>query len=806
VTDVVWNGVKPVFELKTLLGHCITATSNHPFRTLDGWTDLGDLRPGDHIAVPRLIEIAGDLVWPQHEIVTLAGLLAEGNTCHPSTLYFFGNDRVLVEDFRSAVACFPDTVARIHERKDGRLEVAANLGAGYAREGDDAGWGQASLHGNLAVVMEALPRRCGAFQWAQRLGIIGKKATEKVVPPDVFRLSDADLELFVGRLWAGDGFIANHALAMPYYATSSERLAKDVQQLLLRLGMVSGIQTKRFKYRGEIRLGYTVRVLGEDSAEIFLERIAPHALGRDTAVEFLRAHVRNTKRGLSCRDVIPRDVGVWVDRERRKRGLNWTELSQLTGIGVSTLQGGRGHGLRRATIQKLARFFASMPLERLATSDVFWDRVVSITPMGEQDTYDLTVEKDHNFVADGLIVHNSHSAAYALVAYQCAYLKAHYPAEFMAATMTSELSDTARIFTLIEESRRMGIEVRPPDVNTSDLRFSIEDGAIRIGLAAIRNVGEGAVEALIAAREADGAFKDVFDMAGRVAAGVFNRRVLESLICAGACDALGPRAAMFAAAGMALDHAASVQRERESGQSSLFGGTEDAGLTSAAPPLPQVPDWTGRERSAKEKEGLGFYLSDHPLMHIRDEVAAVATHTLAEALESDDGTEVRIVGIVSEKKQIMTKSGKLMGKVHLEDLSGRAECTLFSDAWEISKPLLEADAIVIGIGKVEKRGDFGPQILLNEVRGWERGAGSFRPILQIEMRAEELTEDRLRSIDEVLALYPGDSDVYLHIVRPDHSRLAMRSKRCRVAQAEGLLEGLKARVPSCRARWGKGGA
>jgi hypothetical protein len=92
------------------------------------------------------------------------------------------------------------------------------------------------------------------------------------------------------------------------------------------------------------------------------------------------------------------------------------------------------------------------------------------------------------------------------------------------------------------------------------------------------------------------------------------------------------------------------------------------------------------------------------------------------------------------------------------------------------------------------------------VRGWERGAGSFRPILQIEMRAEELTEDRLRSIDEVLALYPGDSDVYLHIVRPDHSRLAMRSKRCRVAQAEGLLEGLKARVPSCRARWGKGGA
>ena len=809
VTDVVWNGVKPVFELTTLLGHRITVTANHPFRTLEGWTDLADLKPGDLIAAPRIMKVDTTESWPAYEIITLAGVLAEGNTCHSSTLYFYGNDRMLVEDFRDAVQQFPDTVARIHERGDGRLEVAANLGAGYAREGDDPDYGMASVHGNLALVQEALPRRCGAFQWAQRLDLTGKKATEKIIPPDVFRLCDADLRLFLGRLWAGDGFIANQALAMPYHATSSEELARGVQRLLLRLSMVSGIQTKRFRYRGGIRIGYTVRLIGTDSVERFEREIVPHVLGRDRAIAFLREHLASTRRGMTSRDVVPLRVREWVDEDRLELGFGWEELESDCGVrrkDFTAKRPGNRHGYRRTTIGRVARKIGSLRLERLATSDVFWDRVISITPMGEQDTYDLTVEKDHNFVADGLIVHNSHSAAYALVAYQCAYLKAHYPAEFMAATMTSELSDTARIFTLIEEARRMGIAVRPPDVNTSDLRFSIEDGAIRIGLAAIRNVGEGAVEALIAARETGGAFHDLYDLAGRVAAGVFNRRVLESLICAGACDALGPRAAMFAAAGMALDHAASVQRERDSGQSSLFGGTEDAGLTSAAPPLPQVPDWTGRERAAKEKEGLGFYLSDHPLMHIRDEVAAVATHTLADALESEDGTEVRIVGIVSEKKQIMTKSGKFMGKLHLEDLSGRAECTLFSDAWEAAKPLLEADAIVIGIGKVEKRGDFGPQILLNEVRAWERGAAAFRPILQIEMRAEELTEDRLRHIDEVLSLYPGDSDVYLHIVRPDHSRLAMRSKRCRVAQAEGLIEGLKQRVPGCRVRWGKGGA
>ena len=447
-----------------------------------------------------------------------------------------------------------------------------------------------------------------------------------------------------------------------------------------------------------------------------------------------------------------------------------------------------------------------MPLERLATSDVFWDRVVSITPMGEQDTYDLTVEHDHNFVANGLIVHNSHAAAYALVAYQCAYLKALYPAEFMAATMTSELSDTSRIFTLIEESRRMGIEVRPPDVNRSDLRFSIEDGAIRIGLAAIKNVGEGAVEELIRAREAGGAFKSLFDLASRVPSGMLNKRVVESLILAGSCDELGGRASMYAGAGMALDYAASAQRERESGQSSLFGGAGESSFVSSVPPLPQVPEWSGRERSAKEKEGLGFYLSDHPLMHLRNEVAAVATHDIFTALESEDGTEVRIVGIVAEKKQIMTKSGKLMGKVQIEDLTGRVECTLFAEAWEASKALLETDAIIVVNGKVEKRGDFGPQILLNDVRAWEQGLMVYRPSLQIEMRAEHLTEDLLRSIDEVLAAFPGDAEVYLHIVKPDHSRLAMRSRRCRVAQDEAVVAGLKERVPGCRVRWGKGGA
>src|SRR5262245_13491298 len=175
-------------------------------------------------------------------------------------------------------------------------------------------------------------------------------------------------------------------------------------------------------------------------------------------------------------------------------------------------------------------------LQRESEASFVWDRVVSIEPRGIQDTYDLTVEGDHNFVANGLIVHNSHSAAYALLAYQSAWLKANHPAEFMAATLTSELSDSARIVTLIDEVRRLGIALLPPDVNRSEWRFTIEDRAIRFGLGAVRNVGQAVVEGLVAARESGGAFTDLYDLAGRLDARGMNRRVLESLIAARPCD------------------------------------------------------------------------------------------------------------------------------------------------------------------------------------------------------------------------------------------------------------------------------
>jgi DNA polymerase-3 subunit alpha len=400
----------------------------------------------------------------------------------------------------------------------------------------------------------------------------------------------------------------------------------------------------------------------------------------------------------------------------------------------------------------------------------------------------------------------AHAAAYALLAYQCAHLKARYPAEFMAATLTSEMSDSARIVTLIEECRRMKLEILPPDVNRSDWKFGLEDGRIRFGLGAVRNVGQAAVESLIRARAEGGPYRDLFDLARRVDARAMNRRVLESLVAAGACDALGPeRGAMHAGAGRVLEQAAQLQRDRQSGQSSLFGdAAEEGGVAVVAPPLPPAEPWSRRDRSAREKEVLGFYFSEHPLEPLRETLARLTTHSIAEALTLEDGAEVRVGAVVIEVKKITTRSGKLMAVVMLEDLTGRIECTVFPDAYEASRERLAPDQVVVVSGRVEVREDRGVKLLLSEARSIDQARSEFRPCLHLEIRSEDLSVGWFERVDEVLSAFPGESDVYLHIVMPDRSRQASRSRRYRVAEGEAVVAALRERFPFLRVGFGKG--
>jgi len=806
--DVISNGRKPVFEIVTDLGHRITVTANHPFRTLDDWKDLAALAPADRIAVPRRLEVKAATSWPRFQLITLAGLISEGNTCHPSSLYFYGNQRALVEDFATAIQRFPQTVARIRSRDGRRLEVCANLGPpSLWREGSGGFVGE--IHGSLALewVEDAAPKRCGAFQWARSLGLIGRKATAKRVPEAIFSLREDDIALFLGRLWSGDGYFAGRSTAVPYYATSSRQLARDVQQLLLRLGILSRLREKSFRYRGGRKPGFTVGLLGEDSVDRFVERVVPHQVGRDEAVSLLKDRVARTRRGQTSKDTVPASVRRWVGEERKRLGITWDELESASGVCMREFTGNGSHvkrGFRRASLAKVAQFLGASRLAQLSRSDVYWDRIVAIEPKGEQETFDLTVERDHNFVADGIIVHNSHSAAYALLAYQCAWLKAHHPVEFMAATLTSEMSDSARIVTLIEESRRLEIEILPPDVARSEWKFAIEGGKIRFGLGAVRNVGANAVEALIAARGGEESFADLFDLARRIDGRAMNRRALESLVAAGACDSLGgERGALHAGVALALDHAAALQRERASGQASLFGG-EPGAVAVGAPPLPSAPPWSGRDRSTKEKEVLGFYFSEHPLEPLREALARIASHTVVDALALEDGAEARVAGVLIEVRPITTRTGKRMASLILEDLSGRIECTVFPEGYEAAREVLVADEVVVVTGRIEIRDDRGLKLLVSEARRFEEARTAYRPALHIEIRAEELSTRQIEGVDEVLRSHPGEAEVYLHIVKPDHSRLAMRSRRFRVREDENVAAALRGRFPTMRVRWGKG--
>src|SRR3989454_781808 len=265
----------------------------------------------------------------------------------------------------------------------------------------------------------------------------------------------------------------------------------------------------------------------------------------------------------------------------------------------------------------------------------------------------------------------SHAAAYALVAYQTAYFKANYPVEFMAALLTSEMGDTDKIVKYIDECRAMDLRVQPPDVNVSAVQFSVAGDTIRFGLAAIKNVGEAAMESILATRKQDGPFKSLEDFCARVDLRLVNRRVLESLIKAGAFDSLGlPRAHLMAGVDTALETGQRQQREKAEGQASFFDLLPTPVAAPKAEPIALVAEWDSDQRLEFEKEVLGFYISGHPLARYASMVGSFGITSTSEIAAKSAGARVLLFGQVAALKETATKSGSRMAFVTLEDMVG----------------------------------------------------------------------------------------------------------------------------------------
>jgi len=368
----------------------------------------------------------------------------------------------------------------------------------------------------------------------------------------------------------------------------------------------------------------------------------------------------------------------------------------------------------------------------------------------------------------------AHSAAYALIAYQTAYLKFHYPTEYMAALLTSETGNTDKLLFYINACRDEGIKILPPDVNESFTSFSVVgDHEIRFGLAAVKNVGEAAVEAMITARNAGGPFTTLDNFCERVDSRKVNKRVIESLIKCGAFDWTGVhRAQLLAILDVAMSRAASVQKDKEIGQSGLFDLVADGAADSSYSRIPEIIEWAEHQRLAYEKESLGFYITGHPLAQYSSILKLYATASTDSLSEQGDGKEVKIGGVVASMREITTKKGDRMAFVTLEDLRGMADIIVFPELFQKANQLLKGESpiFIIGTADVDEER---AKVIANDIISISEVTTRLTKTVHFKLSTGENTSKHLQTLKSVISRFKGDCKTFIHMTIPDQTETVM---------------------------------
>jgi len=392
----------------------------------------------------------------------------------------------------------------------------------------------------------------------------------------------------------------------------------------------------------------------------------------------------------------------------------------------------------------------------------------------------------------GLIEHfagygfnRSHSAGYGLVAYQTAYLKAHHPAEYLAALLTATKKDKDRTAIYLNECRQMGIKVLVPDVNESDSDFTVLDGRIRFGLSAIRNVGEGVVEKIVEAR-ADEPFVSFQDFVDRVDVSALNKRTVESLIKAGAFDGLGdPRKGLTVVYEQILDATLERRRNEDMGQFSLFAGDSEATSNSRI----EIPDlvWPQKIELAFEKEMLGLYVSDHPLLSVGQSLAAATTNTISQLPELSDKANVTVGGLVASITRRWTRNGDPMTFFQLEDLEGSVETVAFPRTVNDYGHAVVEDSVVVVSGYLDHRGDE-VKVMAREIKELEVRDNT---LVRLKTPAANLTPELVSRLKSILSNHPGSAPVYLNMTSEQGIKVLKLSDAHRVEPRTALFAELK---------------
>jgi DNA polymerase-3 subunit alpha len=392
----------------------------------------------------------------------------------------------------------------------------------------------------------------------------------------------------------------------------------------------------------------------------------------------------------------------------------------------------------------------------------------------------------------------SHSAAYAYLAYQTAYLKAHYPVHFLAALLTSEAERgaTAQLWKYINECQAMGIKVLPPDINESGLSFTVSQGAIRFGLGAIKNVGENAVLAVLRARERKGRFRTPFEIFDEAEPQAINRKVVESLIKAGAFDALGwKRSQLFHLLDEIVDYAHGLQKIQSASQSLLFGAAEMNGGPQIPEEVLGMSEWDEPHFLSYEKDVLGFYITGHPLTQYEKRLKRVTSHGLGDLDdERDAGSEVRVAGIIASVKPTKTKKDERMAVLSLEDLTGRLDVVVFPEAYKKSMELLREGALVWVKGRFQVDGE-NRKIVLAQIQLLEDALLKQAKRFVLKVFLPGLEESLVRELRDLLNAHPGGCPVFFELEIPHAYKVITRSVEVQsvaptdelVRRVEGLL-------------------
>ena len=392
----------------------------------------------------------------------------------------------------------------------------------------------------------------------------------------------------------------------------------------------------------------------------------------------------------------------------------------------------------------------------------------------------------------------SHSAAYSIVAYHTAYLKAHYPAEFMAAALTNEMSDSKKMAVALEETRKIGLELLPPCANRSQAHFSVEQPNIRFGLGAIKGVGLGAIEALVAARErVGGHFDSIFKLCEEVDLRQLNKKAIECLAGAGALDSFGGhRAQLQAAVEPAYGYGQRKQADKAAGQNSLFGPSAGAD-NQYKPAMPHETPWSRGETLRHERELIGFYVSGHPLDDYAAEAKAFATMKLGQTDGLDEERDQAVCGIITEVQKRTTKSGRPIAFVQIEDQTGQGEIVLFSHAYEKLAPMLEVDSVVLVRGRAELKGAV--KIIAKDILPMWRVRDQLVKSIVLRLNVDVTRPDALEELAVLCEQNPGQAKLYFDVTGAGlreavrlHARTAVIDPTPELMKGLGTLFGTEA--------------